>query len=73
LPWHCAGHLGRGCGLPGLKITVLDSNHKKAAFSARRRSKLKLANLAVCGERVEAWKPDAAVRPDHQPGVLRPA
>lgn len=44
--------------LPGLKVTVLDSNHKKAAFLRQAQIELKLANLAVCGERVEAWKPD---------------
>jgi 16S rRNA (guanine527-N7)-methyltransferase len=45
--------------LPDLKITVLDSNHKKSAFLRQAQIELKLGNLAVCGERVEAWKPDA--------------
>ena len=42
---------------PGLKVTSLDSNHKKAAFLRQAKAELKLANLDVCGERVEAWEP----------------
>jgi 16S rRNA (guanine527-N7)-methyltransferase len=45
--------------LPGLKVTVLDSNHKKSAFLRQAQIELKLANLEVCGERVEAFKPAA--------------
>jgi len=45
--------------LPGLKVTVLDSNHKKSAFLRQAQIELKLANLDVCGERVEAFKPAA--------------
>jgi 16S rRNA (guanine527-N7)-methyltransferase len=46
-------------GLPDLKVTVLDSNHKKAAFLRQAKAELKLDNLEVAGERVEAWQPDA--------------
>ncbi len=46
-------------GLPGLAVTVLDSNHKKAAFLRQAQIELKLANLEVCDERVEAWQPQA--------------
>ena len=43
--------------LPNLKVTALDSNHKKAAFLRQAKAELKLTNLDVCGERVEAWEP----------------
>ena len=43
--------------LPGLRITVLDSNHKKSAFLRQAQIELELANLDVCGERVENWQP----------------
>ena len=46
-------------GLPDLKITVLDSNHKKAAFLRQAKAELKLENLEVAGDRVEAWQPSA--------------
>lgn len=62
--------VGSGGGLPGvvlaiwaeacmpeLRVTVLDSNHKKAAFLRQAQIELKLANLDVCGDRVEAWQP----------------
>ena len=42
---------------PGLKVTALDSNHKKTAFLRQAKAELKLANLDVTGERVEAWEP----------------
>lgn len=45
--------------LPELKITALDSNHKKAAFLRQAKAELKLTNLEVAGERVEAWEPPA--------------
>jgi 16S rRNA (guanine527-N7)-methyltransferase len=48
-----------GAGLPDLKITVLDSNHKKAAFLRQAKAELKLDNLEVAGDRVEAWQPSA--------------
>lgn len=64
--------VGSGGGLPGiplaiwaaaglsdLKITVLDSNHKKTAFLRQAKAELKLDNLEVAGERVEAWQPSA--------------
>ena len=46
-------------GLPDLKITVLDSNHKKTAFLRQAKAELKLENLEVAGDRVEAWQPSA--------------
>ncbi|MDB5803036.1 MAG: gidB [Betaproteobacteria bacterium] len=45
-------------GLPGLKVTVLDSNHKKTAFLRQAKAELKLDNLEVAAERVEAWAPE---------------
>jgi 16S rRNA (guanine527-N7)-methyltransferase len=45
-------------GLPGLHVTVLDSNHKKTAFLRQAKAELKLDNLEVAGERVEAWQPE---------------
>lgn len=45
-------------GLPGLQVTVLDSNHKKAAFLRQAKAELKLDSLEVAGERVEAWQPE---------------
>ena len=44
-------------GLPTLRVTALDANHKKAAFLRQAKAELKLANLDVSGERVEAWEP----------------
>ena len=58
--------VGSGAGLPGLplalalpktRVTVLDSNHKKAAFLQQAVTELKLPNVAVACERVEKWKP----------------
>jgi 16S rRNA (guanine527-N7)-methyltransferase len=58
--------VGSGAGLPGIplalalpeaRVTVLDSNHKKAAFLQQAVSELKLGNVAVACERVENWKP----------------
>ena len=45
--------------LPELRVTALDSNHKKAAFLRQAKAELKLANLEVAPERVEAWQPSA--------------
>ena len=42
--------------LPDLHVTVLDSNHKKAAFLRQAQIELKLPNLEVCDQRVEAWQ-----------------
>jgi 16S rRNA (guanine527-N7)-methyltransferase len=61
--------VGSGAGLPGIplavalpqaRVTVLDSNHKKAAFLQQAVTELKLANVAVACERVENWKPASA-------------
>jgi 16S rRNA (guanine527-N7)-methyltransferase len=60
--------VGSGAGLPGIplavalpaaRVTVLDSNHKKAAFLQQAVTELKLANVTVACERVEDWKPAA--------------
>jgi 16S rRNA (guanine527-N7)-methyltransferase len=58
--------VGSGAGLPGIplalalpevRVTVLDSSHKKAAFLQQAVTELKLGNVAVACERVENWKP----------------
>lgn len=60
--------VGSGAGLPGVplavalpgsRVTVLDSSHKKAAFLQQAVTELKLGNVAVTCERVESWMPAA--------------
>lgn len=72
LPYVTAARLldvGSGGGLPGiplaiarpeLKVTVLDSNHKKAAFMQQAVIDLRLANVEVVCDRSEAYSPAAA-------------
>ena len=57
--------VGSGAGLPGIPlalakpdthVTLLDSNHKKAAFLNQVVMELKLKNTEVCSERVESWQ-----------------
>jgi 16S rRNA (guanine527-N7)-methyltransferase len=58
--------VGSGAGLPGIplavaapkmQVTLLESNHKKAAFLQQAKLELKLDNIAVTCERVETWQP----------------
>ena len=68
---HITAHhildVGSGAGLPGIpmaiargdwRVTLLDSSHKKAAFLKQAAIELKLSNITVCCERVEAWWPE---------------
>ncbi|HMK14505.1 MAG TPA: 16S rRNA (guanine(527)-N(7))-methyltransferase RsmG [Burkholderiales bacterium] len=68
---HITAHhildVGSGAGLPGIpmaiargewRVTLLDSNHKKAAFLKQAAIELKLSNVNVCCERVEVWQPE---------------
>lgn len=59
--------VGSGAGLPGipiaiaessLKVTLLDSNHKKVAFLRQAVGELGLSNVTVSAERVESWQPE---------------
>jgi 16S rRNA (guanine527-N7)-methyltransferase len=70
LPHLRSGNLldvGSGAGLPGiplalsrpeLKVTVLDSSHKKATFLRQAKAELGLDNLDVVCERVEKYHPE---------------
>ena len=58
--------VGSGAGLPGIplalmwpqtSVTLLDSNHKKAAFLRQAAIELGLANTEVVCERAETWQP----------------
>ena len=58
--------VGSGAGLPGVplalalpqaSVTLLESNHKKAAFLQQAKIELHLDNVAVARERVEMWQP----------------
>lgn len=57
--------VGSGAGLPGiplaiarpnLRVTMLDSNHKKTAFLTQAKTELGLHNCEVINERVELWQ-----------------
>jgi 16S rRNA (guanine527-N7)-methyltransferase len=70
LPHLSSGNLldvGSGAGLPGipialarpeLKVTVLDSSHKKATFLRQAKGELGLDNLDVVCARVEEYQPE---------------
>lgn len=43
--------------LPGLEVTLLDSNHKKTTFLAQAKAELGLANIRIETGRVESYRP----------------
>ncbi len=58
--------VGTGAGLPGIplaiarpamRVTLLDSSHKKCAFLQQAKTELGLDNVEVVCDRVESWKP----------------
>ena len=58
--------VGTGAGLPGIplaiarpamRVTLLDSSHKKATFLQQAKTELALSNVDVVCDRVENWKP----------------
>lgn len=60
--------VGSGAGLPGiplalvrpdLKVTVMDSNHKKASFMRQAKAVLGMDNLQVVCGRVEKYQPES--------------
>ena len=64
LPGASVLDVGSGAGLPGIpfavarptwQVTLLDSNHKKAAFLRQAVADLALRNASVVCERVESW------------------
>ena len=59
--------VGSGAGLPGIplalansamRVTLLDSSHKKCAFLNQAVIELELKNVEVCNERIETWRTD---------------
>jgi 16S rRNA (guanine527-N7)-methyltransferase len=63
---HTVLDVGSGAGLPGIplalmwpqaSVTLLDSNHKKAAFLRQAVIEFGLNNVDVVCERVETWQP----------------
>jgi len=59
--------VGSGAGLPGIplaiawphaRVTLIDANHKKAAFLRQAVIELNLNNAAVVCDRVERWQPE---------------
>ena len=66
LDGHTLLDVGSGAGLPGIplalvrpqwQVTLLEANHKKAAFLQQAVIELGLANAAVVRERVESFRP----------------
>jgi 16S rRNA (guanine527-N7)-methyltransferase len=58
--------VGSGAGLPGIpialarpdiRVTMLDSSHKKTAFLRQAVAELQLKNAAIVCERAESWRP----------------